>query len=428
MSDYDLPSQFVDQAQDGEDYDDLLGVEFFGNDDFIADLDGEQGLDILDESTSQQDIAPSATPGVPEQQPEIPSNIDVRPPLDLDWAEFLEDGDFVQESRDSTIDNATLAEAPSQAGLPELGDQPQSEQRDGSSLVTADQLAQSQLDLTAPQSIDSANGPANVNRSQVGLMSGDDQAQPPPAELGAAGPSSTGLPTLEQIPDFDFDVFDSQQWRDLGNTGADFDIDDILGDVAQVEQQQPDHAQGMHVYRQEHGSQAVGTSSNHNESFTASRQRLPADTTGADAGYSTAARSRGVTHSLPPAIPHQANNTVVPPGPVNRQEASRAKTAAVRPPPAEYHADIDDQNSNRSDDESESSSVPDEPEYEEYEQNDRLIIPDPPQDKWGQTGKRNGQEVWFNPESQKWRKFLSFHLTKVVSPNGMQNHRHLIMI
>ena len=355
MSDHDLPSQFLDQAQNGEDYDDLLGVEFFGNDDLIPDLDGEQGFEFLDESTNQQDIAPSATLGVQEQQPEVPSSVDVQ--LPLDFADFLEDGDFVQGTGDSIINDAALGEVPSQPGLPE----------------------------------------------------------------GAADPSGTGLPTndlsnLEEIPDFDFSLFDPQLWRDFGNTGADRDIDDVLGISTQVEHQQPDHEQGMHHYRQEHEYQVVGTSSNQNEPLTASRQRSPADTPGADSGYSTAARSRGVTRSLPPAIPHQANNSVVPPGPVDRQEASRARTAAVRPPPAEYHADIDDENFNGSDDESESSSVSGEVEFEE---NDPLIVPDPPQDKWGLTGKRNGQEVWFNPETGKWRKFQSFHLTKVVSPNNM---------
>ena len=296
MSDYDLPSQFVDESLNEENFDDLLDLELFGDDQSGPDVDGEQGLNPPDESTNQQDVAPSGTPDVQDQQQEVPSNVDVLPPLDFE--DFLEPQDFV--------------------------------------------------------------------------------AHPHPTELGAVDPSSTGQPTrgltnLEQLPEFDFGVFDSQEWQDYANTGADRDIDDILG---------------THV-------------------------------PGVDSGYHTAAISRETTHGLTPAA-HHIHNAVGRPGPSNVQLGPRATTTAARHPRAKEYSDIDD--------ESDGSSVSDDVGYETYRENDPLIVEDPPKEKWGRTGKRIGQEVWFNPESNKWRKFHSFHFSGTVSPNSMQNHRHLIMI
>ena len=39
-----------------------------------------------------------------------------------------------------------------------------------------------------------------------------------------------------------------------------------------------------------------------------------------------------------------------------------------------------------------------------YPVNDPLIVEDPTQKRWGRTGVRNGNEVWFNPKTYKWRK------------------------
>ena len=350
MSDYDLPSQFVEGSQNEENFDDLLDLELFGDDNFGADIDREQDQDLPEESIDRQDVAPSGTSNVEEQQQEVPSNPDVQPPLNLD--DFFEPEDFVPDPEDGVTDEA-LGGAPSQAGLPELEHQPQPEQPDVLSLAATD-------------------------LQQGDLMRGDDQAHPQSIELGAADPSSIGLPTdgltnLEQIPAFDFGVFDNQDWRDYANAGADRDIDDILGDFVREEQQPQVHEQERHNYRQENVGQDVGR-----------------------------------------------------PGPGMGQGTSRATTTAARHPLAEEHADIDDIDDGS--DESESSTVSDEVEYETYKENDPLIVEDPPKDRWGRTGKRDGQEVWFNPEESYWRKFHSLHLTRVVSPDSMQNHRHLIMI
>ena len=380
MSDYEAPSHFVDEAQNEEDYDHLLDLELFGADDFGADDDGGQGLDLPEESANQQEVGPSEPPNVHEQQQEVPSTTDVQPPLSLE--DFLEDGDFVQDPGNGIASNETP--------------------------------------------------------SQAGLMSADDQAHLHPTELGVADPSSTGLPTnglpnLEQNPDFDFSFLDSQEWRDYGNTGADVDIDDILGISAQVEQERPDREQGMHTGHQAfagdcggatdheaflHGD--FGSATDNVQPSMASRQQSSVNTPAGDSGYGTAARSRQSTRGLTPATPHQVDNATGRPGTSNLQLGRGPATTAARHPLAEAYVDTDD--------ESESSSVTNGTEYETYEENDSLIVPDPLRDHWGRTGQRNWQEVWFNPETNRWRKFCSFHLTRALLTNSMQNRRHLIMI
>lgn len=461
MSDDGMPSQFVDEAQNEENFNDLLDFELFGDDDFSVDVDGEQGPDVPDESINQQDVASSATAGTREQQQGAPSNVDVQPVQPpLNDEDFLESQDFVQEPENGATSNEALGGAPSQTGLPDLEHHSQSEQRDVSSLAITNgqhslprnsrqeldipngsqdnqaeayDLTQSQPGLTALQNIDLSRYLINVDRSQGGLMSGDHQAHPRSAELGAADPSSRGLPTngltnLDQNPGFNLDFFNAEMWQNYGNIGADVGIDEILGGGVPEGQQSQVHEQESHNYRQGNVGQSVGTSSNHVEPLTASRQRPPANTPGADSVYDPAARSRGSTHSVTPAIPHQANNAVQRPEPSSAHRAPSATTTAVRHPPADNHADSDDEYFNESDEESEGSSVSDHPDFETYAENDPLIVPDPPRQNWGRTGRRNGQEVWFNPEIKLWRKFHSFHLTRAVSPNSMQNHRHLIMI
>ena len=363
MSDSGLPSQFVDVPQNEENSDALLDLELFGDDNSGADIDGEQGLNLLDESTNQQDVAPSGSPGVHEQQQEDPSNPDLE--LSFNFDEWLESQEFVSAPENGIANNETLGEVPSQAGL----------------------------------------------------MGGDDQAHPHLAELGAADPSSTGRPTegltnLEQVPEFNFDAFNVEEWQNYANTGANVDIDDILR--AGEEQQTQDQKQGQHTDHQVFADDRAGatdhtaypqgnfgSASGHVRPPMASRQQSPVPTPAADSGYGTRRQT--------PATPNQANNAVVRPGPSNAQGASRAINTAARHPLAEDHADIGDDLFNEFDDESESSCHIDEVEYPTYRADDPLIVEDPPQEEWGRTGQRNGQQVWFNPETKEWQPSASHH-------------------
>ena len=344
MSDSGLPSQFVNDIQDEENFDNSLDLELFGDDAVDADFDGDQALNVPDqtlnvpdESINQQDVAPSGTPGVHEQQqedPSNPSNPAVEPSFNFD--EWLESQDFVSGPANGIIDN---------------GDGGQSRSHEDPI-----DLNQSQVDLTV-----------GGNQPQFSL---DDPSVGPPSSIGQL---ADGLTNLEQVPEFNFDAFDAEEWQNYANTGAEVDIADIL----------------------------AGTSSNHVEAVTASRQQSSVPTPAADSGYGTAPMSRQPTRGQTPATPNQGDNAVGRPGPSNVQGISNAPITGARHPLAEEYAVTDD--------ESESSSVSNDLEYETYRKDDPLIVEDPPQEKWGRTGQRNGQQVWFNPETQEWQPSASHH-------------------
>ena len=59
---------------------------------------------------------------------------------------------------------------------------------------------------------------------------------------------------------------------------------------------------------------------------------------------------------------------------------------------------------NQSDREVEGRTVSNAVAFETFEEDDPSIVVAPQQKGWGRTGTRNGQEVWFNPETSEWRK------------------------
>ena len=71
----------------------------------------------------------------------------------------------------------------------------------------------------------------------------------------------------------------------------------------------------------------------------------------------------------------------------------------------------EDENEDEDEDEDEDVVVPNGPISETYDERDPLIVENPSRvkkgQKWiklGRTGRRNGQEVWFNKDTSKWRK------------------------
>ena len=367
MSDSGLPSQFVDVPQNEENSDALLDFELFGDDDSGADVGEEQGHNLPDESINQQVVSPSQTPNIDEQQQEDPSNPDLEPSFNFD--EWLKSQDFVPGPENGIIDNGQAGQS-----------RPHEEPID---------LNQSQVDLTV-----------GGTQTQLGL---DDPSAGHPSSIGQP---ADGLTNLEQVPEFNFDAFDVEEWQNYANTGANVDIDDILNAGVQEEQQTQDQEQGQHTDHQVFADDRAGatdhtaypqgnfgSASGHVRPPMASRQQSPVPTPAADSGYGTRRQT--------PATPNQANNAVGRLGPSNAQGALSARATAARHPLAEEHSDIGD--------ESESSSGTDEVEYPTYRADDPFIVEDPLQEEWGRTGQRNGQEVWFNPETNEWQPSASHH-------------------
>ena len=313
-----MPSQLA-ELENSENFDELLDLDLFGEDNFGAELGQNQVLDLPSESTSQQDVGSQEIFEANEQPQERNSSGDDQ--LSFGFDDFLQNQD------------------------PSLG------LEDG---IPADET------LIGGQ-------------AQVGLASGNASSQLDFLELDAGGPLNLdqlpeGVTNNEEAPEFDFDVFVSPEWQQYMNNADDRDIDDIIGTGMQERHQPADQRQGSHIDRP------------------------------------TAAILRDSAHSLTPAASFQASNGFAHPGPSDMQRASSTTNPTELSRPNNSHEAGDDGNSDESDQESEESDTP---YYETYDQDDPLIIPDVAQPGRGQTGRRNGQEVWFNPETKEWRELKS---------------------
>lgn len=122
------------------------------------------------------------------------------------------------------------------------------------------------------------------------------------------------------------------------------------------------------------------------------------------------------THNPAPATPSNLANGVGYSSFSNPQEILSDNNETVYCLTEGIYAGMDDakyDDSDDSDEEAEESvgnedigdeHLPNQVTSETYEENDPLIVQDRRQEKWGRTGMRNGQEVWFNPQTSKWRK------------------------
>ena len=184
-------------------------------------------------------------------------------------------------------------------------------------------------------------------------------------------------------------------------------------------------------------------------SAVGSRQQSDTTTPGTDSAYVSASASGVTTPGMIPATPAQLGSTIGFSNSDTVRELLGDENLVAHPLTDKDHLDVD---SDDSDEESEKADVPNEVPYETYEEDDPLIVQDPLQPKWGRTGTRNGQEVWFNPETSKVSFSPPLHSNKLLnrviltrkcasgvsrnlptSPavrksDKRQNHRHLIMI
>ena len=158
------------------------------------------------------------------------------------------------------------------------------------------------------------------------------------------------------------------------------------------------HKQKRPAYHSPYSHEAVEDSYDH-VSPSGSQQLSAVNTPIVDSGYGTARMSRGSTNGLIPTTSKQSNHVV--------GQASHGGTQTIpiiNPSTNEADADTDDAEDSDSDDDLD-EDVPNDVTFETYEENDRLIVEDPPRKNRGRTGVRNGHEVWFNPKTSKWRKF-----------------------
>ena len=242
-----------------------------------------------------------------------------------------------------------------------------------------------------PQDIFAADQYFGHQGIQQGLPNGADQPQ---LNVDQSGKDQDGISSSENVSgnlnqqNFPL-TFTAEDWQFIEDQAAN-------GDFSQI----PD-SENQGPYS--HGN--FDTSFIPTQPPVDSYQWSAVDTSGMDSAYATASMPRETTHGQITATPS------------NMQEGSGDLIQTANPPADEdndlYEDENEDENEDEVEDEDEDVNVvvPNGPACETYDEYDPLIVENPSRvqrdKKWiilGRTGRRNGQEVWFNKETLKWRK------------------------
>ena len=365
MSEYFVPGHFVGELQNGEDPSNNWDLDAISAEHFGAEFWENEVLNFPDESADQQDVGSIETPEAQEQPQEAPADREIQLPFDIDdlFEDSEPEAEILPEEEmppteilvGSEPQASLLDEAQYEVNESVTESVPQHDTAiDGQQQVTLpsgdheyqpnpSEFVQGQPDLTSPQNIDPAIGSSYTGQPQVNLPQVD-QTELDTGDNFSAGQPLNSLANIEQLPNYQWDVFASPEWRNYIENAGDYELEDILG--------------------------TSGT----------------------------------------PTMPQQSGNAVQLPGPSDVQVAATAVESATAPPAAANDGAVNDGNSDEPEEQSEEADTPDQPTFETYEENDPLIQADNPQRGWGRTGTRNGQEVWFNPDTSLWRK-LHPHLS-----------------
>ena len=465
MSDYFVPREFIEVLRNGNEFDDLQDLKDFDDDNVNTGLSDDQFLDFPDESTDNGNIASSEQPAVDSQPEETLINVDIQPAADAD--DFGADPGPLPSAQDAVPADKTLSDGQSQAGLPEVVHQPQDvpsksagygdevsrlpeinpanklfngdlqenqpheeyqaqydsngsiEDQAGSSRLQDFALAndadshgqhqnflpsgihqdqfepndfvQGHEEFALLQNRDPGSRSSNIDQPQVGLVSGYNQPQFNPIELIIHDSSRIDQPTYDltnddQPQEYQVEIFDSDEWKAFQEHAA-----KVLGTGVQIEQRTVDHGQELYIGHQDGG--------------------VTINTSALNSGQGTAGIPRDPTGDLQSSTPIHLNTAAEHSSPDDPQGPSAALKTAASSPVDEELAAIDDAKSDDSDEEYEEENGPNQATFETYEAQDPLIQVDEetPKRGRGRTGKRNGEEVWFNPKTSKWRKWQPLH-------------------
>ena len=388
-------------AENWDYYDDLLGVEPYDAHNFERDFGGFEFSDFPEESTSEQNVASAETLLTHGQPQEGLLNAEV-----LSHVDANESGEIQEVSS---------------------------------------------LGIPMP-----ANGAPSYNRSQAPHSNGEHETQFDfnDFEHGEefqdlqnfiSAQDSFGTDQLEGglgngQPQFQFE-FSAEDWKAYDDHMANEDFSGIPDTGIQHEQRverrlekaKSSGTSKHHSRQQHHPNQHVGpvyydpyspgnidNSSNLTECPMDGRQLSAVNTPVLDSGYGTAMMSRETTNGLMSAPQHQLGDTIGYSSLGNMQLGSSDMYAAAYPPANGAYDAYDE--------EDEEEDVPSQPTFETYEEHDPLIVQNSRKAKWGRTGTRNGLEVWFNPETSKWRKLQPPPHTNIKKSDLKQNPRLRITV
>lgn len=171
--------------------------------------------------------------------------------------------------------------------------------------------------------------------------------------------------------------FNSEEWKDVENYIANGDFADISNPIDQE------------LYSEGN----IDDSFNPAQLPVNSQQWSPIITPALDAAY-----------GIPmPATQDGLGASLRHPSTSNVEGPSTYIVPAAHPSREEGSAAMGESEADDSEDEEE-DNLPDQVVFATYIENDPLIVQNPRQRGWGRTGTRDGQEVWFNPRTLRWRK------------------------
>lgn len=408
MSEYFSPSQFINELQSGQFHDDdlpELDLDAISGEYFGAEVPEDQVLEWTDEFTNSQAPGSSETPELEGPQQDDLSNEQVQFPDGLD--NLFEDDGPLPSPEDCIPENETLRGSNYETSLLDGERQPQSEtnqQVEGRDDVSNhaqattvdDTLKNGEHGKSEPlgehenkhdpnESVDRPeqvsnlpqsildNGSSIEGQQIVNLPSGNQPFQPQPSDFVQG---QEGITHLHSINPADALSGDTQP-----------QLDPLALGVANLQGiDQPADGLDDRGILPEFEWENLASPEWNDFGQRAADMELE-EILGTD---------------FLPATSNQTGNAVQDPGPSDVQ--GTVISPAVNPPTAVDQEAVDGDNPDDFDEGSEESDTPDQPEFETYEKDDPWIHPDPLQRGWGQTGRRNGQEVWFNEGTSLWRK------------------------
>ena len=166
-----------------------------------------------------------------------------------------------------------------------------------------------------------------------------------------------------------------------------------------------------YAYHEPHSNGNVDQTSNLTPARVYSGQPTMINRPGMESAYGNASMSNGRTRGPVLAASNGSGKTPHHSRPGNMQGASNNRNQTVKVV-AESSAAMENANNDESDEENQENEVDEDDEeedvpnhvtFETYEVNDPVIVQNAHESGRGQTGMRNGRQVWFNPRTLKWR-------------------------
>lgn len=193
---------------------------------------------------------------------------------------------------------------------------------------------------------------------------------------------------IRQLPPPDFN---SIEWQSIEAISANGNGPEIVGSVHQGQS----------------SKENVDNTSRHTPTRVNSRQPTTISQHGMSSAYSTTGMPAGPPRAPAPTASNGMGTNIYNPRLGSMQGASDDRSPVVRTledSAAVESVGVDKSDDGREGNEEGNEDVPNDVHFETFGENDRTIVENPHRAGHGRTGMRNGHQVWFDPDTSKWRK------------------------